>query len=111
MASSTCWPRFPTGSRTSRRCHVLELKILLAEDVAMVRGALVALIELEPDFKVVASIRNGSDIVPTELVCQPDVSLIDIALPGLDGLSAAAQLHQALPACRTLILTNLSRAG
>jgi hypothetical protein len=46
------------------------LKILLAEDVTMVRGALVALIELEPDFKVVASIRNGSDIVPTALACQ-----------------------------------------
>jgi two-component system response regulator DesR len=87
------------------------LRILLAEDVAMVRGALVALIELEADFKVVASIRNGSDIVPTALACQPDVSIIDIDLPGLDGLSAAAQLHQALPACRTLILTNLSRAG
>jgi two-component system response regulator DesR len=87
------------------------LRILLAEDVAMVRGALVALIELEPDFKVVASIQNGSDIVPTALECQPDVSIIDIDLPGLDGLSAAAQLHEALPACRTLILTNLSRAG
>jgi two-component system response regulator DesR len=87
------------------------LRILLAEDVAMVRGALVALIELEPDFKVVASIQNGSDIVPTALACQPDVSIIDIDLPGLDGLSAAAQLHEALPACRTLILTNLSRAG
>lgn len=87
------------------------LRILLAEDVAMVRGALVALIELEPDFKVVASIRSGSDIVPTALECQPDVSIIDIDLPGLDGLSAAAQLHQALPACRTLILTNLSQAG
>jgi two-component system, NarL family, response regulator DesR len=51
----------------------------------MVRGALVALIELEPDFKVVASIRNGSDIVPTALACQPDVSIIDIDLPGRAG--------------------------
>jgi two-component system response regulator DesR len=87
------------------------LRILLAEDVAMVRGALVALIELEPDFKVVASVKNGSDIVPTALACRPDVSIIDIDLPELDGLSAAAQLHEALPGCRTLILTNLSRAG
>ena len=90
---------------------VLELKILLAEDVAMVRGALVALIELEPDLKVVAAIENGADIVPTALACQPDIAVIDIDLPGLDGLSAAAQLHEKLPSCRTLILTNLGRAG
>jgi two-component system response regulator DesR len=77
----------------------------------MVRGALVALIELEPDLKVVAAIESGSDIVPTALACHPDISVIDIDLPGLDGLSAAAQLHEALPACRTLILTNLGRAG
>jgi len=87
------------------------LKILLAEDVAMVRGALVALIELEPDLKVVADIENGEDIVPTALECQPDIAIIDIDLPGLDGLSAAAQLHEQLPACKTLILTNLGRAG
>lgn len=90
---------------------VLELKILLAEDVSMVRGALVALIELEPDLKVVASIENGTDIVPTAMACQPDIAVIDIDLPGLDGLSAAAILHEKLPSCRTLILTNLGRAG
>jgi two-component system response regulator DesR len=90
---------------------VLQLKILLAEDVAMVRGALVALIELEPDLKVVAAIENGADIVRTALACQPDIAVIDIDLPGLDGLSAAAQLHEKLPSCRTLILTNLGRAG
>ena len=90
---------------------MLELKILLAEDVAMVRGALVALIELEPDLKVVASVENGADILPTALASQPDIAVIDIDLPGLDGLSAAAQLYEKLPTCRTLILTNLSRAG
>jgi two-component system response regulator DesR len=90
---------------------VLTLTILLAEDVAMVRGALVALIELEPDLKVVAAIENGADIVPTALACQPDVAIIDIDLPGLDGLTAAAELYEKMPACRTLILTNLGRAG
>ena len=77
----------------------------------MVRGALVALIELEPDLKVVAAVENGTDIVPRALACQPDIAIIDIDLPGLDGLSAAAELHEELPSCRTLILTNLSRAG
>lgn len=87
------------------------LKILLAEDVAMVRGALVALIELEPDFKVVAAVRSGDDILPAAQKHQPEIAIIDIDLPGLDGLSAAAQLHEELPSCRTLILTNLGRAG
>ncbi len=87
------------------------LKILLAEDVAMVRGALVALIELEPDLKVVAAVENGMDIIPAARAHQPDVAIIDIDLPGLDGLSAAEQLHNELPGCRTLIVTNLARAG
>jgi two-component system, NarL family, response regulator DesR len=90
---------------------MLSLRILLAEDVAMVRGALVALIELEPDMKVVAAIERGDDIVPQALVHRPNVAIIDIDLPGLDGLTAAAQLHAALPSCPTLIVTNLGRAG
>src|ERR1700676_3235607 len=76
---------------------LLTLRILLAEDVAMVRGALVALIELEPDLKVVAAVERGDDIVPTALIHQPDIAIIDIDLPGLDGLSAAADLHEQLP--------------
>ncbi len=91
--------------------ELLALRILLAEDVAMVRGALVALIELEPDLKVIAAIENGADIVPKAMACQPDIAVIDIDLPGLDGLSAAEQLHDKLPSCRTLILTILGRAG
>ena len=87
------------------------LRILLAEDVAMVRGALVALIELEPDMKVVAAIERGDYIVSQTLAHHPDVAIIDIDLPGLDGLSAAAQLHDVMPECRVLILTNLGRAG
>lgn len=77
----------------------------------MVRGALVALIELEPDLKVVAAIENGLDIVPTALKHLPDIAIIDIDLPGLDGLTATQQLHETLPSCKTLILTNLGRAG
>lgn len=90
---------------------MLSLKILLAEDVAMVRGALVALIELEPDMKVVSAIERGDDIVPQALAHVPHVAIIDINLPGIDGLTAASQLHKKLPSCRTLILTNLSRKG
>ncbi|NES30194.1 response regulator [Micromonospora terminaliae] len=87
------------------------LRILLAEDVAMVRGALVALIELERDLKVVAALENGTDILSTALRCRPDVAVLDVDLPGMDGLSAAAQLRAKLPCCRTLILTSLGRSG
>jgi two-component system response regulator DesR len=87
------------------------LRILLAEDVTMVRGALVALIELEPDLKVVADVERGDQIIPAAELYQPDIAIIDIDLPGLDGLSAAEQLYEVMPGCRTLILTNLGRAG
>jgi two-component system response regulator DesR len=71
----------------------------------------VALIELEPDLRVVADVERGDDIVPAALIHQPDVAIIDIALPGLDGLSAAALMHQKVPSCKSLILTSLGRAG
>jgi two-component system, NarL family, response regulator DesR len=77
----------------------------------MVRGALVALIELEPDLKVIAAVERGDDIVPTARIRQPDIAIIDIDLPGLDGLSAAEELYTVMPQCRVLILTNLGRAG
>jgi two-component system, NarL family, response regulator DesR len=99
--------RQPSASETA----MLSLKILLAEDVAMVRGALAALIGLETDMTVVAAIERGDDIVPAAMKHHPDVAIIDIDLPGMDGLTAAAQLHEKLPSCRVLILTNLSRAG
>ncbi|MFD5232826.1 DNA-binding response regulator [Streptomyces qaidamensis] len=90
---------------------MLSLKILLAEDVHMVRGALVALLHLEPDLRVVASVDRGDAIVPAALETQPDVAVIDIDLPGTDGLTATAELHEKLPSCRTLILTTLGRPG
>ncbi|MFG2792126.1 DNA-binding response regulator [Streptomyces sp. NPDC048419] len=87
------------------------IRILLAEDMHMVRGALVALLQLEGDFKVVAEVERGDRIVPTALEERPDVAIIDIDLPGVDGLTAAAQLHERLPECRCLILTSLGRPG
>jgi two-component system response regulator DesR len=87
------------------------IRILLAEDMHMVRGALVALLQLEGDFKVVAEVERGDRIVPAALEERPDVAIIDIDLPGVDGLTAAAQLHDRLPECRCLILTSLGRPG
>ncbi|MGG2463664.1 response regulator transcription factor [Streptomyces sp. RGM 3693] len=90
---------------------MLELKVLLAEDVHMIRGALVALLELEPDLSVVAAVDRGDAILPAALEHRPDVAIIDIDLPGISGLTAAAQLHEELPSCHTLILTSLGRPG
>jgi two-component system response regulator DesR len=87
------------------------IRIVIAEDMHMVRGALVALLEMEPDLKVVAQFDSGDRLVPTALELRPDVAIVDIDLPGLDGLSAADQLRTAVPTCRVLILTSLGRPG
>ncbi|MEV0238206.1 response regulator transcription factor [Nonomuraea sp. NPDC050786] len=87
------------------------LKLLLAEDVRIVRGALVALLEIEHDLTVVAEVESGDRIVPVALEKRPDVAIIDIDLPVMDGLSAAQELHRRLPTCRSLILTGLGRPG
>lgn len=87
------------------------IRVLLAEDQAMVRGALVALLELEGDMEVVAEVSRGDAIVPAARSARPDVALLDIELPGGDGLTAAAGLREALPACRVLIVTTFGRAG
>jgi two-component system response regulator DesR len=87
------------------------IRILLAEDQAMVRGALAALLALEPDLEVVAQVGRGDEVVPAALASAPDVALIDIEMPGADGLTAAAQLRTAVPACRVAILTTFGRPG
>lgn len=87
------------------------IRILHAEDQGMVRDALTRLLNFEPDFEVVAQAGTGDEIVPAALRTRPDVALLDIELPGLDGLSATAALRAALPACRVLILTTFGRPG
>ncbi|MFE0733520.1 DNA-binding response regulator [Streptomyces sp. NPDC058855] len=87
------------------------ISILLAEDMDMIRGALAALLGLEEDLEVVAEVDRGDEILPAALKARPDVAILDIGLPGIDGLTAAAQLADALPSCRTLILTSLGRPG
>jgi two-component system response regulator DesR len=87
------------------------IRILLAEDQHLIRGALLALIGLEPDMEVVADLDNGDDIVPTARRLRPDVALLDIELPGADGLTAAAMLRDELPETKVLILTGLGHPG
>ncbi|MFI7122360.1 DNA-binding response regulator [Amycolatopsis sp. NPDC049868] len=87
------------------------IKVLVAEDMHIVRGALVALLGLEPDIEVVAECASGDEILPLAESARPDIALIDIDLPGKDGLTAAAELHEQLPGVRTLILTSLGSPG
>jgi two-component system response regulator DesR len=87
------------------------IRVLLAEDQAMVRGALAALLTLEGDIEIVAEVGQGDKVVPTALTARPDVALLDIEMPGCDGITAAAALHAQLPACKVLILTTFGRPG
>lgn len=87
------------------------IRVLLAEDQTMVRGALAALLRLEGDVEVVAEVARGDAVVPAALEARPDVALLDIELPGGDGLAAALALRTALPACRVVMLTTFGRVG
>ncbi|MDT3400259.1 response regulator transcription factor [Streptomyces sp. B1866] len=87
------------------------IRVLIVEDMHMLRKALVALLELEPDIEVVAEFSSGTEILPRARELRPDVAVLDIDLPGLDGLTAAAELHTAVPECRTIVLTSLGRPG
>jgi two-component system response regulator DesR len=86
----------------------MSTRVLVAEDVDVLRDTLVALLELEDDLEVVAELARGDRVVPAALDHHPDVALLDIDLPGTDGLTAAAELRDRLPTCRVLILTGLA---
>jgi two-component system response regulator DesR len=87
------------------------IRVLVAEDMRILRDTLVAVLSLESDIEVVAELAAGQAIVPAAVEHRPDVALLDIALPGVDGLTAARQLHERLPGCRVLILTVLGQPG
>lgn len=77
----------------------------------MVRGALVALLGLEGDIEVVAQVSRGDEVVAAAVASRPDVALLDIEMPGMDGLEAAGSLRDQVPSCRVLILTTFGRPG
>ena len=89
----------------------MSVRVLLAEDQAMVRGALSALLSLEDDIEIVAEASRGDEVLPAALDTLPDVALLDIEMPGGDGLEAAAVLHERLPSCLVVILTTFGRSG
>ncbi|MEV5749677.1 response regulator transcription factor [Actinoallomurus sp. NPDC052308] len=83
------------------------IRVLLAEDMHLIRGALIALLALERDIEVVAEVSTGDAVLPAALEHRPDVAVLDVEMPGIDGLTAATALADRLPGCRTLILTAL----
>ncbi|HTZ44715.1 MAG TPA: response regulator transcription factor [Jatrophihabitans sp.] len=89
----------------------MTIRLLLADDQAMVRAALAALLALEPDFEVIAEVGRGDEVVAAARTHRPDVALLDIEMPGLDGLAAAAALAHETPEVRVIILTTFGRPG
>jgi two-component system response regulator DesR len=87
------------------------IRVLLADDQALVRGALAAMLGLEPDIEVVAEVSSGDEVLPAARRVNPDVALLDVQMPGQDGISAAAELRRALPSCRIVVCTTFGRPG
>jgi two-component system, NarL family, response regulator DesR len=87
------------------------IRVLVAEDQSMVRGALRALLELEPDITVVAEVGRGDEVLAAAREHGPDVALLDIEMPGRDGIEAARELAAELPAVRAVVLTTFGRPG
>jgi two-component system, NarL family, response regulator DesR len=87
------------------------IRLLLADDQTMVRAALATMLELEDDLEVVAQVGRGDEVVGAALAARPDIALLDIEMPGMDGLAAAAALRHELPACRSIMLTAFGRPG
>ena len=87
------------------------IRVLLADDQALVRGALAALLSLEPDLEVVAEVGSGDQVVAAVLEHHPDVALVDVEMPGLDGIAATAAVRRASPDTKVLVVTTFGRPG
>jgi two-component system response regulator DesR len=87
------------------------IRLLLADDQALVRGAMAALLDMEPDLTVVAEVGRGDEVLAAVRDHAVDVALLDVEMPGQDGVAAARELHAAVPGCRVLMVTTFGRAG
>jgi two-component system response regulator DesR len=87
------------------------IRLLLADDQALVRGAIASLLDLEDDLQVVAQVGRGDEVVDAARESRADVALLDVEMPGLDGVGAARLLRTQFPSCRALIVTTFGRPG
>ena len=86
------------------------IRVLIADDEDMIRTALAALLRLEDDLEVIAECRDGETAVARALELRPDVCLLDLEMPGIDGVEAAARIRQRIPA-RCVVVTRHARPG
>lgn len=89
----------------------MTIRLAIADDQALVRGALRALLAAEPDLDVVAECGRGDEVVAMVAEARPDVCLLDIEMPGMDGITVAGQLAESCPGCRVLVVTTFGRPG
>lgn len=89
----------------------MSIRVLLADDQALVRGAMAALLSLEADLEVVAQVGRGDEVVDVARLSGAQVCLLDIEMPGTDGIEAARRVAAELPGCRSLIVTTFGRPG
>jgi two-component system response regulator DesR len=87
------------------------IRLVIADDQALVRGAIAALLGLEPDLEVVAEVGSGDEAVTAVTEHAPDVALLDVEMPGLDGIEAARQIRSQSPGTRVLMVTTFGRPG
>ena len=87
------------------------IRVLIAEDQAMVRGALKALLAMEEDIEIVSETDRADRVVDLAKQTRPDVALLDIEMPGGDGITAAGELRKQVPTCKVLIVTTFGRPG
>ncbi|MEV0536250.1 response regulator transcription factor [Kitasatospora sp. NPDC050463] len=87
------------------------IRVLLADDQALIRGALASMLRLEPDLEVVGEVGSGAEVEAVALRTRPDVVLMDVQMPGKDGLAVTADLARSLPACKVVICTTFGRPG
>ena len=87
------------------------IRLLLADDQALVRGALAALLNLEPDLRVVVEVDRGDEVLAAVRDHEVDVALLDIEMPGMNGIDVVEQLAAEEPAVRALIVTTFGRPG
>ena len=89
----------------------MNIRLLLADDQALVRGALASLLDLEADMTVVAEVGRGDEVVDAARRTLPDVALLDVEMPGVDGIEAARRLRAVMPDVKVVIVTTFGRPG
>lgn len=87
------------------------ISVVLADDQALVRGAIAALLELEGDIEVVAQASNGRELLDAVQTHHPQVAVVDIEMPDLDGIAATKAITETTADTKTLILTTFGRPG